>query len=251
MPLWDLTEKTPLLTDKKHDESGKKWDGKDEAGLRFVKGVKNVEYWRDVRPILDRSCVACHTHKVEGAGRRSGPGRGRSTRSTANLTAGRRANRPGTYFRLVLDNGQRNSSHHPPHVRQEAVGREVLGVSAGFALCRQVPVAAQPADLADLRPAHRWPAGEPGLAGKIKGEKLPPSLHVDFKPAVMPPPEAVAGTYVGPDGNKIKVAASDRRGPPHPRALDRPGLPHRPGLRRRQPGSGAASAGCSTTTAPL
>jgi hypothetical protein len=27
--------------------------------------VVNVEYFRDVKPILDRSCVACHTQKWE------------------------------------------------------------------------------------------------------------------------------------------------------------------------------------------
>jgi len=35
--------------------------GDDSTGVRFDKGVKNVEYWRDVKPILDRSCAACHT----------------------------------------------------------------------------------------------------------------------------------------------------------------------------------------------
>ena len=43
------------------DQSGKKWDEAGEAGLRFVKGPVNVEYFRDVQPILRRSCTACHT----------------------------------------------------------------------------------------------------------------------------------------------------------------------------------------------
>src|SRR5262249_32879882 len=29
------------------------------------KTVKNVEYFRDVKPILERSCVACHTQKAD------------------------------------------------------------------------------------------------------------------------------------------------------------------------------------------
>ena len=33
--------------------------------MRFVEGVTNVEYFRDVKPILERSCVACHTSKAE------------------------------------------------------------------------------------------------------------------------------------------------------------------------------------------
>jgi hypothetical protein len=64
-PLFDLTERTPLLTAKKNDQSGKQWDAKDETGLRFEKGVKDVEYHRDIKPIFQRSCVACHSHKVD------------------------------------------------------------------------------------------------------------------------------------------------------------------------------------------
>src|SRR5262249_44161245 len=40
--LFDLTKHTPLLTPKKHDESGRKWDKDDVTGLRFEKRVKNV-----------------------------------------------------------------------------------------------------------------------------------------------------------------------------------------------------------------
>src|SRR5258708_15223321 len=38
---WDLTAKTPLLTTKTNDKSGKKWDTKDESGLRYDGAVKN------------------------------------------------------------------------------------------------------------------------------------------------------------------------------------------------------------------
>jgi hypothetical protein len=45
--VWDLTETTPLVT---------------AEGLRVEKSaVVNVEYFRDVQPILKRSCAACHT----------------------------------------------------------------------------------------------------------------------------------------------------------------------------------------------
>src|SRR5262249_37202298 len=64
-PVVDLTRQTPLLTTKKNDQSGKKCDAKDETGLRFVNGPQTVEYHRDVKPILQRSCVACHTQKWE------------------------------------------------------------------------------------------------------------------------------------------------------------------------------------------
>jgi len=61
---FDLTSQTPLITTK-NDQSGKRWDVKDETGLRFVKGVLNVEYHRDIKPIFARSCVACHSGKTD------------------------------------------------------------------------------------------------------------------------------------------------------------------------------------------
>src|SRR5262249_25465034 len=62
------TQRTPLLTTRKGDESGKKWDVKQESGLRFEKKVKNVEFFRDVKPIFERSCgrrgadIRTHVH---------------------------------------------------------------------------------------------------------------------------------------------------------------------------------------------
>jgi mono/diheme cytochrome c family protein len=63
--VFDLTKQTPLLTTKANDQSGKKWDVKNESGLRYAKGVLNVEYHRDIKPILARSCVACHSGKSD------------------------------------------------------------------------------------------------------------------------------------------------------------------------------------------
>lgn len=63
--IFDLTRQTPLITARKDDQSGKKWDVKEEAGLRFDKTVKDVEYHRDIKPIFERSCAACHGHKLE------------------------------------------------------------------------------------------------------------------------------------------------------------------------------------------
>jgi hypothetical protein len=64
-PIFDLTKHTPLLTAKRSDESGRKWDKGDTTGLRFARGVKDVEYHRDIKPILQRSCVACHSGKLD------------------------------------------------------------------------------------------------------------------------------------------------------------------------------------------
>jgi hypothetical protein len=212
-PLWNLTENTPLLTDKKHDESGKRWDSKDETGVRYVKGaVKNVEYWRDVRPILDRSCVACHTQKAkEPAGELVLDADDQIVEGQFHEYPGGKA--PGTYFRLALDNGQRSYSHHPPLFgKQPADGR---GWGHGFASRYVARFQSRRSLLIWKIYGHRTDGlPESWLADKPRGEKLPKELLLDYKPTVMPPPEAVAGTYVGPDGQKIKVAAltdEDRR----------------------------------------
>ncbi len=97
---WDLTAATPLLTDKVHDESKKVWDTADESGLRYAKGGPvTVEYYRDVYPIFQRSCAACHTAYG-----------GRKPAGGLNLDADDEPVKyenlglfPGTYYRLALD----------------------------------------------------------------------------------------------------------------------------------------------------
>jgi hypothetical protein len=59
--IFDLTRSTPLLTGKKNDQSKRRWDVKNEVGLTYASGVKDVEYHRDIKPIFQRSCIACHT----------------------------------------------------------------------------------------------------------------------------------------------------------------------------------------------
>lgn len=63
--LFDLTRTTPLLTSKAKDESKRQWDTDDSTGLRYEARVKDVEYHRDIKPILHRSCVACHSGKLD------------------------------------------------------------------------------------------------------------------------------------------------------------------------------------------
>ena len=51
-PVADLVHTTPLLTR----------DAQGNPGLTVVnQGVVNVEFYRDIRPLLQRSCVSCHT----------------------------------------------------------------------------------------------------------------------------------------------------------------------------------------------
>jgi hypothetical protein len=95
--VFDLTSATPLLTVKARDQSSKQWDARNETGLRFEKTIKNVEFHRDIKPILDRSCVACHTKNEANP-----PGK-LVLDDDKTIQAGYHGQFPGTYFRLALD----------------------------------------------------------------------------------------------------------------------------------------------------
>jgi hypothetical protein len=107
--VWDLVNGTPLVTSAAKDESKRRWDKKQEAGLRTAKEeVVNVEYYRDIRPILDRSCVACHTkEKEEPAGNLV------LDADDEEVQYRHLGKFPGTYFRLALDEGAA-FGHKPP-----------------------------------------------------------------------------------------------------------------------------------------
>ena len=101
--IFDLTKQTPLVTTKKLDQSGKKWDTKDQTGLRFEQSAKTVEFFKDVKPIFERSCVACHSQKLDKpAGKLVlDDVRMVSTQNPAGL--GFSITVPGTYARLAAD----------------------------------------------------------------------------------------------------------------------------------------------------
>jgi hypothetical protein len=190
--VWDLTSKAPLLTDKAQDETGRKWDSQDTSGVRFATGVKDVEYWRDVRPILDRSCVACHTKKekeppgelVLDADDELVPGNFNNH--------GFRGQPPGTYFRLAMDNGVRSQSHHQPlfgkkpdhYWRFPLASRYVAKFQSRRSLLIWQVF------------GHRTDGLPENLAGNSK--MVREQLMVDFKPSLMPPPEAVKSGKVKP-----------------------------------------------------
>src|SRR4030095_8874873 len=108
--VWDLINSTPLLTSRRRDESRQKWDAADQAGLRYVKGgPANVEYWRDVKPLLQRSCAPCHTTRSQNPDLKP-----ENPRPAGNLDLDaddqlvqreQQGKFPGTYYRLALDEG--------------------------------------------------------------------------------------------------------------------------------------------------
>jgi Hydrazine synthase alpha subunit middle domain len=214
-PLFDLTRGTPLLTTRKHDESGKKWDREDLTGLRFEKSVKNVEYFRDVKPILDRSCSACHTQKASKAAGNlilddnalvQGPD------TLGGLLAGPPGKVPGAYFRLALDHAGVHGHKSPvgdwthPQAsryvrmfqsRRSLLAWKIFGQRLDGWSNDDFAVETTPGDPNSLQ----W-KGKP-FANKPENRPL---INLAYSGSIMPPPDAVAGSYVGPDGQKIKVA---------------------------------------------
>jgi hypothetical protein len=98
--VWDLTAATPLITEKSHDESGQMWDAADLSGLKIVEhGPLNVEYFHDIQPIFQRSCVSCHTSRkdAEPAGNLD------LDADDEMIPVKYVGDLPGTYYRLAID----------------------------------------------------------------------------------------------------------------------------------------------------
>ena len=107
--VWDLVNTTPVVITKVEDAGKQQWDAQNETALRYAKGALNVEYWRDVKPILAKHCASCHTSKD-----------GKKPDGNLDLDADDElVNRenigkfPGTYYRLALDE-RGKFGHKPP-----------------------------------------------------------------------------------------------------------------------------------------
>jgi hypothetical protein len=166
--VFDLTTKTPLITTKKLDESKKKWDKQDSTGLRYAKGVLNVEYHRDVRPIFERSCVACHTKK--------------SDKPAAGLVLdddqrGKDSRLPGTYSTLLRSERKKHRYLWPSQSRNSLLAWKLFGRRTdGFP---EKVVKGAESDHA----GHLVRGGDPYRA---------------FEGTIMPPPKAVEQGKVAP-----------------------------------------------------
>jgi hydrazine synthase alpha subunit-like protein len=210
--VFDPTRATPLLTSKALDQSGKRWDVNDETGLRFANGPLTVEYHRDVKPILERSCVACHTQNWAQPAGRLVLDDEKIVDANNPVTLGFKIRVPGTYKRLAADaegtfgvpplrrNGWANLSASR-YVRAMQARRSLLiwkifgGRLDGF-------------DNDDF--VHEMVPGDP-TSLRFRGQPVPDTpanrdrTEIAYTGGPMPPPEAIEGTYVGPDGKTIKV----------------------------------------------
>jgi RNA polymerase sigma factor (sigma-70 family) len=210
---FDLTRQTPLLTSKARDESGKKWDADNATGLRFEKGIKNIEYFRDVKPILERSCAACHTRMADkpAAGLvldDDAPSAGSDQRQ-GSLRA------PGTYVRLAMDQGGGQSparfgprpiqlpGHSPGTWGPYNASRYVRKFqSRRSLLIWKVFGKRMDGWSNDDFPTERVPGDASTL--QIAGKPVPDTpdnrrrADLDYSGSIMPPPEAVKSGKVKP-----------------------------------------------------
>jgi hypothetical protein len=202
-PVWDLVNTTPLVTGKDRDDSKKKWDDKDETGVRHARGVVNVEYFRDVQPILKRSCAACHTAKD-----------GHEPAGNLNLDADdekvqleNQGKFPGTYYRLALDEGAK-FGHKPPGWPSWGTPNASRYIRK-FQSRRSLLVWKIYGDRLDGFTNDDHPSeAKPGDGTLVwKGEKLDVAkfrhrFDVDYLPPQMPPAEAVKAGKVQPLGDE-------------------------------------------------
>ena len=213
--VFDLTKSTPLVTSKKLDASGKKWDAKDETGLRYEKSVVSAEYFRDVKPILERSCVACHTKKAEKPAGNLVLDDDTIVKAQNPVSLGQTMEVPATYARLAADphgklGGPKELTEHG--WGDQAASRYVTEMQSRRSLLiwkiygqrldgwknDDLPYEATPGD-----PKSLTKNGQP-VPDNSTNRRL---AHLAYLGGPMPPPDAIAGTYVGPDGQKVKVPA--------------------------------------------
>jgi hypothetical protein len=214
--VFDLTKATPLLTHKTADALKRQWDEDGETGVRYQSGPVDVEYFRDVRPILARSCVACHSKRSD-----SPPG-GLVLDDDDNTIEGL----PGTYFRLAADE-RANFAPRQVQVRgdgslvvREHFHRDFASYYVWKFQSRRSLIAwkvyGQRLDgwtNDDVKTEYILPGDPRRERAEVPRGPRPGDgdrLYigdVDYLGSAMPPPEAVAGTYLGPGGKAIKVPA--------------------------------------------
>jgi hypothetical protein len=202
--LFDLTERTPLLTSKERDESGRKWDADDATGLRYVDGLANVEFSRDVKPILQRSCAACHTAKTE-----KPPGglvlddydQSHSAKLANGDATSTVAGLPGPYYRLAAEN--HNTMKASRYITKLQARRSLLvwkiygRRTDGFSN-DDFPSFADPADPRSLHLAGKRVERVDYDDEAALVRYLRDNGDLDFAGGIMPPPEAVAKGKVQP-----------------------------------------------------
>ena len=203
--VFDLTQRTPLLTSKQLDETKNKWDAADESGLRHEAGVKNVEYHRDIKPILARSCVACHTQESNAPAGNLVLDADEIVKAKNPSGLGFDIHLPASYARLAAD-AKGQWGHKPWHRhgwRGESASRYVTMMQSRRSLLiwkvygkrldgwqnEDMPYEATPGDVKSM--THHGEPVEPS-------SQVLETAHMAYLGSRMPPPEAVKAGKVQP-----------------------------------------------------
>lgn len=224
--LFDLTVETPLVTTKANDTSGRRWDVEDRTGLRYATHATTVEYHRDVVPLLQRSCVPCHSRDtahpaaelvldddapmaIDGSnrfGRDDGP-----------------THLPGTYVRLVLDGsgkfgrpaplanaGYRHGTRYVRwfQARRSPLVWKVFGRRLDGFANDEFAYETTPGDRSTMQ--FRGEKVDAKTMVSTPGNPSPagtPAITIPYLGDPMPPPDAIDGTFVGADGERVHVPA--------------------------------------------
>jgi hypothetical protein len=188
--IWDMTSKSPLFTTKANDQSNQKWDKKNSTGLHWSDRIKDVEYYRDVKPILERSCVACHSTKHEKPAGGLALDDDRPLEKEGWVTwSGFQTlprNVPRTYARLA--------QYSPPfQSRRSLLIWKLYGQRLdGF---QNEDIDSPTLDYDDDQHIRNW--GHHSHRAR---------MDVDYAGSIMPPPESIAGTAKDPGGKPVRVA---------------------------------------------
>jgi lysophospholipase L1-like esterase len=188
--VWDLVTSPPLYTTKANDKSGKKWETEDRTGVAFGRGVKDVEFRRDIKPILERSCVACHSVRHDKPAGRLALDDDRPIRKRGLVPWAENVQIPEgfprSYARLVQYAWAFQARRSP--LIWMVYGKRLDGF-------RNEDIPSPRLDYEDDKNVLEW---------CHQGKKA--MWDVDFTGHAMPPPDAVAGKEKGPDGRPVKVA---------------------------------------------
>ncbi len=223
--VWDLVNSTPLLGTTRNQfgepevanpqtRVAAKRPGADVPRLAKSTPAVTIEYFRDIQPILKRSCVACHTKSWS-----KPAGNLVLDADDEQIQFEHHGKFPGTYLRLAMD--ERAKFGHKP------IGYDSWGYPNASRYIRK---------LQSRRSLLVWkifgerldgfsnddhPSEPESGAGffALKGEKVDTQKNrhaydLDYLGSAMPPPDALAGKSRGPDGQPIKVeplSDEDRR----------------------------------------
>jgi len=173
--------------------------------LRYVEGqVVSVEYHRDIRPILDRSCVACHTRT------KTNPPGDLVLDDETPVAYEHWGSFPGTYYRLALD--------EPARFGYKPVGFDSWGYPQASRYVRKLQARRSllvwkifGRRLDGFSNDDHPSESKPGAGDLVhRGRRLDPRQHahradVDFAGGIMPPADAVAA------GRVLPLSDEDRR----------------------------------------